>query len=122
MALVDSLLDNAEADRDLLRKNLVSGDRPELPRDADFVLYAADQERAELVCAFVHDNSYGRAIYQYIPENQEKSQHRIVISIFMPTTENVLCVVSGFMVFLAKLYSLEYDGWGCSIQTGLTSR
>ena len=117
MTLVESLLDNSDSDRDLLRKNEAAGDDPTIPRDAEFVLYAKDKERAELVCSFIHDNSYGRAVYQEIPENREDARHRLIVSVFMPTTEHALCAVSGLMVCLAKLYSLEYDGWGCSLQT-----
>jgi len=116
MTLVEKLLDNSESDRDLLQKNLAAGDVPSIPRDAEFVLYAKEKERAELVCSFVHDNSFGRAIYQFIPENQAGSQHRIIVAVFMPTTEHAICAVSGLMVCLAKLYDLEYDGWGCLLK------
>jgi hypothetical protein len=117
MSLVDSLLNTADSDRDLLRKNQAIGDISSIPRDLDFVLYAKDQEKAELVCSFVHDNSYGRASYQSVPENPEGSRHRIMVQVFMPTAEHAVCAVSGLMVCLAKLYDLEYDGWGCSIKT-----
>jgi hypothetical protein len=116
MTLVEKLLENSESDRDLLQKNVAAGDVPSIPRDAEFVLYAKDKERAELVCSFIHDNSYGRAIYQHVAENQAGAQHRIIVAVFMPTTEHALCAVSGLMVCLAKLYDLDYDGWGCSLQ------
>jgi hypothetical protein len=116
MSLVESLLDNADSDRDLLRKNEAIGDIASIPRDLDFVLYAKNQKKAELVCSFVHDNSYGRSFYQAVPENPARSQHRIIVQVFMPTTEHAVCAVSGLMVCLAKLYDLEYDGWGCSIK------
>jgi hypothetical protein len=115
MSLVDSLLEGAEADRDVLKKQLAMGDVPSIPRDVDFVLYAKDQEKAELVCDFVHDNSYGRSFVQEISQNPPGSQHRIIVQVFMPTTQHALCAVSAFMACLAKLYDLDYDGWGCEI-------
>ena len=117
MHLVDILLQAAESDSDLLRKNVGHGDDPSIPRDVDFVLYAKDKNKAELVRDFVHDNSYGRAFVQEIPENPACSQHRIVVQVFMPTTEHVLCSVSGLMGCLAELFDLEYDGWGSEIKT-----
>jgi regulator of RNase E activity RraB len=115
MNLVDSLLEGAEADRDVLKKQLAMGDDPSIPRDVDFVLYAKDLEKAELVRDFVHDNSYGRSFVQEVPQNPPDSQHRIIVQVFMPTTQHALCAVSALMACLAKLYDLAYDGWGCEI-------
>lgn len=120
MALVNTLLQNADLDRDLLRGNLERGDSPEAPRDVDFVLYAKDKEKGELICSFVHDNSYGRALYQEILENPEVRRHRIVVTIHMPTTEHVTCTASAFMACLAELFNLDYDGWGSPIMNQKT--
>lgn len=116
MTVVEQLLENSESDRDLLQKNLAMGDVPATPRDAEFVLYAKDQKRAATVCSFIHDNSFGRAICQEVPENPVDCQHRIIVSIFTPTTEHAICAASGLMVFLADMFDLNYDGWGCSLQ------
>jgi|GEM_PF-3875287 len=38
-------------------------------------------------------------------------------SIRMPITQPVICSVSALMVCLARLFSVEYDGWGSVVQT-----
>jgi len=115
MKLVETLLANSDSDRDLLQKNLGHGDAPEIPRDVDFVLYSKDKDTGELICSFVHDNSYGRAVYKEIPENPDTAKHRIIVTIHMPTTEHVACSISALMACLAKLFDLEYDGWGSNL-------
>lgn len=48
-SIVQSLMDTAVADSQLLVTNQEAGDRAEIPRDIDFVLYARDEEKAKLV-------------------------------------------------------------------------
>jgi hypothetical protein len=110
-ALVDKLLDNARQDTDLLTKNDALGDDFSVPRPVDFLLVAMDGKKADLVASFVNDNRYGDARVEPIG-----GQFRILIVVEMPTTQNVLCSVSGLMACIAGLFGVEYDGWGCVIQ------
>lgn len=110
--LVTALLDNAHQDTQLLIGNDEKGDNFSAFREVDFTLYAKNKERGELVASFVNDNNYGKATYE-----QVEAKHRITVIINMPTTQNIICSVSGLMTCLAGLYELEYDGWGCVLQT-----
>ncbi len=95
-------------------KNQELGDRAEMPRDIDFVLYAKNEERARLVANFITDNRYGRPAVERV-ENQGVVSWRLLVTIHAPTTENVLHTLSAFMVCLSQLYGLDYDGWGSTI-------
>lgn len=110
--VVESLLDNAYQDTQLLIENDLKGDIFSIPREVDFTLYAKDQDKGQLVTDFINDNKYGVATYQEINSN-----HRITVVINMPITQNLICSVSGLMTCLAALYDLEYDGWGCVLQS-----
>jgi regulator of RNase E activity RraB len=117
MNIAELLLETAEADRDLLRSNLDHGDNPDLPRDLEFVLYAATEERARLVCDFVTDNGYGRSRYECLEAEGGSGAWRLLVTINAPTTPEIVCTLSGFMACLSKIYDLEYDGWGCVIRS-----
>jgi hypothetical protein len=108
-------MDTAVEDSQLLVKNQELGDRPEIARDIDFVLYAKDKEKAELVASFVTDFRYGRPTVAQTEQRGEYSW-RLLITIHSPTTENVVMSLSAFMVCLSKLYDLDYDGWGSAIR------
>jgi hypothetical protein len=116
MSIVQSLMDIAVEDSQLLVKNQELGDRSEIPRDIDFVLYAKDEEKARLVASFVTDYRYGRPSIDGPIEERGEYSWRLLITIYSPTTENVVMTLSAFMVCLCKLYDLDYDGWGCVIQ------
>ena len=116
MSIAELLLETADSDRDLLRSNLNLGDKPELPRDIDFVLYATDEARARLVCDFITDNSYGRPSYEAITRDDGSRPWRLLVTINAPATPEVACALSGFMACLSKIYELDYDGWGCVIR------
>jgi hypothetical protein len=53
MSIVQLLMDTAVEDSRLLVKNQEMGDRSEIPRDIDFVLWAKDEAKARLVADFV---------------------------------------------------------------------
>lgn len=111
MPLVDTLLQTAYEDTQLLLKNDKLGDKFSVRRNVDFVLRTGDGERAETVASFINDNQYGSATVK-----QVEDEHRVLVAIHMPTTQNVLCSVSALMACLAELFSVEYDGWGSTIQ------
>ena len=115
MSIAQSLIDTAVEDSRLLVKNQELGDRAEIPRDIDFVLYAKNEERAKLVASFVTDYRYGRPAVERV-EHRGTISWRLLITIHAPTTENVVMTLSAFMVCLSQIYDLDYDGWGCNIQ------
>jgi Regulator of ribonuclease activity B len=111
MSLVEDLLANSARDTDLLKKNDARGDDFSKPRTVDFLFLTANRELADLVRDFVEDNQYGDAKVELVGE-----EFRILVQVFMPTTQQVLCSVSGLMACLAELYGVHYDGWGCVLQ------
>jgi hypothetical protein len=112
MSVVDALLKNAAADTDLLRKNDARGDDFAKPRTVDFVFVSNDPDQAAIVRDFINDNQYGDASLQSVGEHS-----RILVRVMMPTTQHVLCSVSGLVTCIAQLFDVEYDGWGCELQT-----
>jgi hypothetical protein len=111
MTLVETLLDTAYEDTQLLLKNDSLGDAFSIARDVDFVLRASEHKRAETVASFINDNRYGNARVE-----SAEAGYRVVVTVHMPTTQQVLCAVSALMVCLAHLFSVEYDGWETVIQ------
>jgi len=111
MHVVDQLLTAAVQDNQLLMDNQKRGDRAEIPRDIDFTFYASDEEKANLVASFVTDNRYGRPSVKRIV-HEGVVYWRLIVVIKAPTTEHVLHTLSAFMVCLASLYGIQYDGWG----------
>ena len=114
MSVVQLLMDTAVADSELLVKNQGLGDRADIPRDIDFVLYAKDEEKAKLVASFIADYRYGKPAVERV-EHRGDVSWRLLVTIYAPTTENIVMTLSAFMVCLSKLYNLDYDGWGCAI-------
>lgn len=112
MQIIESLLDAAYEDTQLLQKNDALGDSFVIPRDVDFVFLANDRTRIETVASFVEDNQYGVPLVEEVD-----GSFRLIVSVHMPTTQNVICSVSALMVCLSKLFDIEYDGWGCVLQT-----
>jgi Regulator of ribonuclease activity B len=116
MSVVQLLMDTAVEDSKLLVKNQEMGDRSEIPRDIDFVLWAKDEAKARLVADFVTDYRYGIPFFEGRVEERGEYSWRLRITVHSPTTEHVAMTLSAFMVCLSKLYDLDYDGWGCVIQ------
>jgi hypothetical protein len=115
MTIVELLMETAVEDSKLLVKNQEQGDRPEVPRDVEFLLYAKDEAKAKLVASFITDYRYGRpAVSRF--EHKGEVRWSLLVTIHTPTTENVMMTLSAFMVCLSKLYDLDYDGWGSIIQ------
>lgn len=111
MSIVEALLDNAYQDSQLLQGNDEKGDVFLISRDVDFLLYAPDKDKGELVASFINDNCYGDASYY-----ENDGSHCIKVIVNMPTTQNILNSVSGLMTCIAKVFDCEYDGWGCALQ------
>lgn len=111
MAFVNNLVDVAVSDTDVLRALDEQGDDFSIARDVDFFLRAPDKDKAELVCSFINDYSYGAATVQMSDGN-----HAVAVIIHMPVTQNVILSISGFMETICQIYGLDYDGWGCVAQ------
>ena len=112
MSLLHNLLDTSYQDTQFLIQNDEKGDHFQTSRQIDFILYSQDQEKAETFCEFVNDNQYGEARYENLDKN-----YRITVAISMPSTQNLICSLSALMTCLAELFGVEYDGWGCELQT-----
>jgi len=111
MSIVETLLDTAYQDTQLLMGNDEKGDNFSIPRDIEFVLYAQDEKKADTVSSFINDNQYGEASYAEV-----EGQYRILVVVNMPSSQHLVCSVSGLMACIAALFSVEYDGWGCVLQ------
>ena len=107
-------MDTAVEESRLLVKNQEMGDRADIPRDIDFVLYAKDEEKTKLVAGFITDCRYGRPAIERV-EHRGVISWRLLVTIHAPTTENVVMTLSAFMVGFSNLYDLDYDGWGSTI-------
>lgn len=115
MSVVKLLMNTAVEDSRLLVTNQELGDRPEIPRDIDFLFYAKTEERAKLVASFIADYRYGKSTVEKF-EHEGVVRWSLFVTIHSPTTENVVMTLSAFMVCLSQLYDLDYDGWETNIQ------
>ena len=75
-------------------------------------MIAAEEAKAGLVRDFINGNRYGDATSEEVA-----GEFRVLVRIHMPTTQHVLCSVSGLMACVAYLFGVRYDGWGCVLQT-----
>ena len=115
MHVVERLLENAIEDNKVLIQNQKMGDQTSIARDIDFTLYAEDEQRANLVKNFIVDNRYGKPTVKRT-EYRGQVRWQLQVIVHAPATENVVHTLSAFMVCLAELYKLEYDGWGSTLQ------
>ena len=109
MTAVEALMEAAVADTDVLRSLDGNGDHFAVFRDVDYLLRAPTQEKAELVASFINDHSYGKA--------QLQDDLSVLVVIRMPVEQPIALCVSGFFTCLARLFGVEYDGWGCVVQS-----
>lgn len=112
MSAVETLLNTAYEDTQLLTKNDQLGDDFSISRAVDFVLIAKDQSKANTVASFISDNQYAHTSVSEID-----GVFRIIATIDMPSTQQLICSVSGLMACIAELFSIDYNGWGCVIQS-----
>jgi hypothetical protein len=110
--MFDLLTQTAKTDRDLLIKNDALGDDFTKPRDVDFAFETSEREHAEDFAEFVNGKSYGTAKFS----ETDAGQFRVVVLITMPTNQQVINCVSGFMLCLSRLFKIDYQGWGSVIQ------
>lgn len=113
MAVIERMMDAAEADIDVLNSLNSQGDNFDLHRDVDFLLEAPTKEKAELICGFINDYNYGHASL----EGEHNGVHRVTVVINMPINQNIITSVSGLMVCISSLFDGVLNGWGCCAQT-----
>ena len=109
--IVEVLLDNAYQDTQLLIGNDETGDDFKIWRNVDFIFYAPSEEKADVVSSFINDNRYGDSSYEKI-----ENTYRVLVVVNMAPTQNILCSVSGLMACIGEIFSVEYDGWGTTIE------
>lgn len=78
-------------------------------REVDFLLRCPNNDKAQLVAGFINDYHFGYAV-----ANEDNT---IQVSINMPVQQHIITSISGFMLCLAELYDLEFDGWCCIAQS-----
>ena len=105
--VIDELMTAAAADTDVLRVLDSQGDVFATARKVDFLFRADVEKQARAVAGFLSDYQYARTAYE-----SDDSGHRVLATIVMPLDQNVILSVSGFMLLIAKLFSVTYDGWG----------
>jgi hypothetical protein len=111
MTVLDTLIQAAVSDTDLLRKLDGQGDLFSIPRDVEFLLRAPTAEKATTVAGFINDYQYGVAT----PQDLDASPSVLVV-VHMPIEQHAVQSVSGFMACVCDLFGLDYDGWGCVVQ------
>ncbi|XZE44093.1 ribonuclease E inhibitor RraB [Pirellulaceae bacterium SH467] len=111
--IVETLIEVATADTELLLKNQELGDDAMVARNVDFIMYGAKKKDVDLVGSFITDFGYGTPTVK-----KSDKRYRLTVTITMPTTQPVLCTVSGFMACLASIYDMEYDGWEADVCIG----
>jgi len=109
MSVISKLMDSAIADVDVLRSLDSNGDDFSKFREVDFHFRCPNSEKAHLVAGFINDYSFGHAT-----ANDDNTIH---VLINMPVEQHIITPVSGFMLCLAELYGIEFDGWGCVAQS-----
>jgi len=111
MSVVDTLMETAKADTDLLRTLDSQGDNFAAARDVDFLLRAPSKDKAEIASGFINDYQFGTATLQ-----EQDGQYSVLVVINMAIQQQAILSVSGFMGCVCALFGLEYDGWGCVAQ------
>ena len=111
MSFVAKLMEIAAADTDVLRSLDKNGDDFSKFRQVDFLLIAPTVEKAQTICGFINEFSYGKAT-----ADDEQSPCNVLVAISMPVEQSIILCVSGFMASVAQLFGAELDGWGCVAQ------
>ncbi|AXB33238.1 ribonuclease E inhibitor RraB [Vibrio campbellii] len=108
MSIVNKIIESAESDVDVLRRLDAEGDNFSLFREVDFHFKCPDPDKADVVAGFINDFQFGVA--EHVVQD---GLHYVDVKITMPVNQNIVSCVSGFMVCVAELYKVEFDGWGC---------
>lgn len=112
MTMLEELMIQVPADIDVLVNLDTQGDHFNVPRDVEFILYASSEQTGESAVGFINDYRFGNATLGCLKDGKQE----IIITIHTPVTQDVILCLSGYMACLAKLFDLEYNGWGCVAQ------
>ena len=115
MTVIDTLMETAVADTDLLRTLDGHGDRLSVPRDVVFLLRAPNADKAIIVASFINEHQYGVATTQDLEESPS-----VLVTVHMPVEQHLILSVSGFMACICELFGMDYDGWECTVQAAHT--
>ena len=115
MSVVDTLMETAAVDADLLRKLDAQGDHASVPRDVEFLLKASSADHASVVASFINDCRYGVATAQGAQDSP-----RVLVVVHMPVQQHAIQSVSGFMACVGEMFGMDYDGWRCAVQKART--
>jgi len=113
MSIRETLCGNAREDVQLLVKNHQLGDNLSSPRDVSFLLSASSTEKATEVCDFINANRFGVA--------KVDDKRDVVVVIRMPVERHIIGSVSAFMCCLGSIFGVEYHGWKCELQVGMSN-
>ena len=111
MSFIETLMETAAADTDVLRSLDEQGDVFTVARDVDFLLRVPTAEKADLIASFFNDYSFGQA-----RSMQSEDGYCVQVLVTTAVTQNVILSICGFVACVAKLFDVEYDGWGCVAQ------
>ena len=109
MSFVAELMTMAGADTDVLRSLNANGDDFSKFREVDFLLIAPSPDKAQVICSFINDHSYGCA---KLAGHADSCNVQVLIN--MPVEQPIILCVSGFMACIAHLFGGRLDGWGCT--------
>jgi hypothetical protein len=112
--IIDTLLDNAYQDTQVLLVNEKEGDQFMTARDVEFIFRTGDSAKAETVRSFIADNRYADSA-TVVPDARYSE---LRVTVHMPLRQPVLCSVSALMACLGQVFDIEYDGWSSEIQRG----
>ena len=112
MNILETLLQTAYQDTQSLKVNNEKGDDFSVTRNIEFVLKTDEKDKAETVTKFINDHRYGEANLE-----QTGEKYRISVIVNMPSSQHIVCSVSALMTCIATLFTVDYDGWVCAIQT-----
>jgi hypothetical protein len=110
--MIEKLMDGAEADVNVLQSLNEQGDNFSSFRDVDFLIEAPNEDKAELICGFINDFSYGSASLA----GEVDGLFRVQVIINMPVNQAIVSSIAGFMSCVASLFDGDLNGWGCVAQ------
>lgn len=112
MNILETLLQTAYQDTQSLKANDEKGDDFSVIRNIEFILNTDEKDKAGTVTKFINDHRYGEATFEQI-----EAKYRISVIVNMPSSQHVVCSVSALMACIATLFTVDYEGWVCAIQT-----
>ena len=104
-----------EADQDVLANLLENGDRPEIPRSID-VSFRGPPDALDRLAETADD--YGFSIIEI--EHSEDGEPWLFLARTQAADAESIQALTATCLQIEAMFGLEYDGWGCVAQTGLT--